>query len=67
MMLDHNYFAHYRVTSTFIIEGILNRLRGLSKLNLSRTSVDDEGNKYNLSYNHCIYTNSYYTYAYAQL
>ncbi|XP_065897527.1 uncharacterized protein [Dysidea avara] len=32
-----------KVTSEFIIDGTLQRLYNLSKLNLSRTSVDDEG------------------------
>ena len=37
-----------RVTSAFLIEGVINRLDKLSKLNLSRTNVDDEG-KYNFN------------------
>lgn len=37
------YFTYSRVTSAFLVEGTLNGLHNLIKLNLSRTSVDDEG------------------------
>lgn len=43
-------FILYRVTSKFIIEGTLSRLNNLNKLNLSRTSVDDEGIMYAFLY-----------------